>query len=99
MAQTGFTSAFQRDWKGNLSIFLYIAAIAIAFWFPLLSGALYTLVALIWLTQSLRFVELVVNRGLSFSVFLELTSLLVPGFVAVILPSRRSGVIAWRNAR
>ena len=44
------------------------------------------LVALIWLTQSLRFVELVVNRGLSLGVFLELTSLLVPGFVAVILP-------------
>ncbi len=44
------------------------------------------LVALIWLTQSLRFVELVVNRGLSFGVFLELTGLLVPNFVAVILP-------------
>ena len=44
------------------------------------------LVALIWLTQSLRFVELVVNRGLSLWVFLQLTSLLIPGFVAVILP-------------
>ncbi len=44
------------------------------------------LVALIWLTQSLRFVELVVNRGLSMRVFLELTGLLVPNFVAVILP-------------
>jgi len=44
------------------------------------------LVALIWLTQSLRFVELVVNRGLSFRVFLELTGLLIPNFVAVILP-------------
>ncbi len=44
------------------------------------------LVALIWLTQSLRFVELVVNRGLSFMVFLQLTGLLIPGFVAVILP-------------
>jgi len=44
------------------------------------------LVALIWLTQSLRFVELVVNRGLSFTVFLKLTGLLIPGFVAVILP-------------
>ena len=44
------------------------------------------LVALIWLTQSLRLVELVVNRGLSLRVFLELTGLLVPGFVAVILP-------------
>src|SRR6195952_4261176 len=44
------------------------------------------LVALIWLTQSLRFVELVVNRGLSFRVFFELTSLLIPNFVAIILP-------------
>ena len=44
------------------------------------------LVALIWLTQSLRFVELVVNRGLSMRVFLSLTSLLIPNFVAVILP-------------
>ncbi len=44
------------------------------------------LVALIWLTQSLRFVELVVNRGLSFGVFLQLTGLLIPNFVAVILP-------------
>jgi len=44
------------------------------------------LVALIWLTQSLRFVELVVNRGLSFRVFIELTGLLIPNFVAVILP-------------
>ncbi len=44
------------------------------------------LAALIWLTQSLRFVELVVNRGLSLRVFFELTGLLVPGFVAVILP-------------
>jgi lipopolysaccharide export system permease protein len=44
------------------------------------------LVALIWLTQSLRFVELVVNRGLSVGVFLELTGLLIPNFIAVILP-------------
>jgi len=44
------------------------------------------LVALIWLTQSLRFVELIVNRGLSPFVFLRLTVLLVPSFVAVILP-------------
>jgi lipopolysaccharide export system permease protein len=45
-----------------------------------------SLVAVIWLTQSLRFVELVVNRGLSLRVFLELTALMIPGFTAVILP-------------
>jgi lipopolysaccharide export system permease protein len=44
------------------------------------------LTALIWLTQSLRFVDLVVNRGLSFFVFIHLTALLIPSFVAVILP-------------
>jgi lipopolysaccharide export system permease protein len=44
------------------------------------------LAALIWLTQSLRFIELVLDRGLPFSVFLELTGLLLPSFFAVILP-------------
>jgi lipopolysaccharide export system permease protein len=44
------------------------------------------LAALVWLTQSLRFIELVLDRGLSLTVFLELTSLMLPGFVAVILP-------------
>ncbi|WP_372618226.1 LPS export ABC transporter permease LptF [Falsiroseomonas sp.] len=44
------------------------------------------LAALVWLTQSLRFIELVLDRGLSLAVFLELTSLMLPGFVAVILP-------------
>ena len=44
------------------------------------------LVALIWLTQSLRLIELVLNHGLSIRVFLELTGLLIPNFVAVILP-------------
>lgn len=44
------------------------------------------LAALIWLTQSLRFVELVLDRGLSLAVFLELTGLLLPNFFSVILP-------------
>ena len=51
-----------------------------------LVAATSALVGLIWLTQSLRFVELVVNRGLSLWVFLQLTGLLIPNFVAVILP-------------
>jgi len=44
------------------------------------------LTALVWLVQSLRFIELVVNHGLSLGSFLQLTSLLIPGFIAVILP-------------
>lgn len=44
------------------------------------------LVALIWLMQSLHFVPLVVDRGLSLRVFIGLTSLLLPSFVAVVMP-------------
>lgn len=44
------------------------------------------LAALVWLTQSLRFIELVLDRGLSLFVFVKLTGLMLPSFVAVILP-------------
>ncbi|WP_207538361.1 LPS export ABC transporter permease LptF [Sabulicella rubraurantiaca] len=44
------------------------------------------LAALVWLTQSLRFIELVLDRGLSLLVFLELTGLLLPSFFGIILP-------------
>ncbi len=64
-----------------------------------LLGATGALVALIWLTQSLRFVELVVNRGLSLLVFLQLTGLLIPDFVAVILPITTFVVIQFVYGR
>ncbi|MGH7153322.1 MAG: LPS export ABC transporter permease LptF, partial [Acetobacteraceae bacterium] len=57
------------------------------------------LTALIWLTQSLRFVELVVNHGLSFGVFLELTGMLIPSFVAVILPITMFVVVQFTYQR
>lgn len=40
----------------------------------------------IWLTQSLRFVDMVVNRGLSITDFLWLAMLITPRFVTLILP-------------
>jgi lipopolysaccharide export system permease protein len=40
----------------------------------------------IWLTQSLRFVELIVNRGLSLDSYLYLTVLLLPSFLSLMLP-------------
>ena len=45
-----------------------------------------SLTALVWLTQSLQFVDMIINRGLSASRFLYLTILLTPGFLALILP-------------
>ncbi|MFQ5985241.1 MAG: LPS export ABC transporter permease LptF [Alphaproteobacteria bacterium] len=44
------------------------------------------LTGVIWLSQSLRFIDLIINRGLSFFRFLELTLLLLPTFLALILP-------------
>lgn len=64
-----------------------------------LAGATTALVALIWLTQSLRFVELVVNRGLSLWVFLQLTGLLIPSFVAVIVPITTFAVVQFVYGR
>jgi lipopolysaccharide export system permease protein len=40
----------------------------------------------IWLTQSLRFVDMVVNRGLPISDFLWLAMLITPRFITLILP-------------
>jgi len=45
-----------------------------------------TLTGVVWLTQSLRFVEMIVNRGLSVPLFLYFTMLLLPSFFSVILP-------------
>ncbi len=57
------------------------------------------LVALIWLTQSLRFIQVIVNHGLSPFVFVKLTALLVPSFVATILPITCFIVVLFVYAR
>jgi lipopolysaccharide export system permease protein len=45
-----------------------------------------TISCALWLTQSLRFIELIVNRGLSIGSYLYLTLLLLPSFLAMLLP-------------
>lgn len=40
----------------------------------------------IWLTQALRFVDLIVNRGLPVETFLHLAGLLLPQFFQLVLP-------------
>ena len=42
--------------------------------------------AAIWLAQSLRLVDLIVNRGLSADVFLYLAALILPRFLDIVLP-------------
>lgn len=52
---------------------------------PLLLFTL-SLTGVVWLTQSLRSVDLIVNRGLSVGAFLSLTTLVLPSVLTLILP-------------
>src|SRR5215469_9118371 len=45
-----------------------------------------TLTAAIWLTQSLRFIDWIVNHGLPITTFIYITVLVLPSFLGVILP-------------
>jgi uncharacterized membrane protein len=52
--QSTLKRAIGRDFKGKISPVLYAAAIVLAFASPLISLALYTLVALVWLVPDRR---------------------------------------------
>lgn len=45
-----------------------------------------TLVCAIWLTQSLRLIDMIINRGLPLTVFLHLSVLSLPTFLAIVFP-------------
>lgn len=47
---------------------------------------LLALTGVVWLSQSLRFLDRIVNQGLDFGSFLYLTSLVLPGVLAVLIP-------------
>lgn len=44
------------------------------------------LMVILWLTQSLKFIEMVLSKGLPLTVFLKLTMLLMPQFFVVLSP-------------
>lgn len=45
-----------------------------------------SLTCVVWLSQSLRFVDMIVNRGLTAGMFVYLTCLMIPNFLTIILP-------------
>tara|TARA_R110002072_G_scaffold1084_30_gene9045 strand:+ start:3308 stop:3817 length:510 start_codon:yes stop_codon:yes gene_type:complete len=53
-------------------------------WWTIVVSA--SLTCIVWLTQSLRFVEMIVNTGLSITTFVTFTLLLLPSFLALIGP-------------
>ncbi|MBL6931994.1 MAG: LPS export ABC transporter permease LptF [Rhodospirillales bacterium] len=57
------------------------------------------LTCVIWLTQSLKFVEMIVNRGLTTGVFIYLTMLLLPNFLSIVLPIALFTVIVFTYSK
>lgn len=58
-----------------------------------------TLTSAIWLTQSLRFIDLTLNRGMPIGTFLQISALVVPNFLTVILPIALFAAILFALAK
>ncbi|MFD2264869.1 LPS export ABC transporter permease LptF [Lacibacterium aquatile] len=58
-----------------------------------------TLTSAIWLTQSLRFIDLTLNRGMPVGTFLQISALVVPNFLTVILPIALFAAILFALAK
>jgi len=68
----------------------------------LLIGTIFVTTALtgvLWLAQSLRFVELIVNRGLSAGTFMYLIMLLLPNYLVMILPIALFTVVVFTYSK
>jgi len=59
----------------------------------------FLLTAVIWLTQSLRLLDLVINRGQSAPTFLYLTLLILPSLLVIILPIAFYAGALWGLSR
>ena len=58
-----------------------------------------SLTCIIWLSQSLRFIEMIVNRGLSAGMFVYLTVLLLPNFLVIVLPIALFTVVVFTYSK
>jgi len=57
------------------------------------------LTCVIWLTQSLKFIEMIVNRGLTTGSFIYLTMLLLPNFLSIVLPIALFTVVVFTYSK
>ena len=55
--------ALGRDWKGKLSIVIYIIGVVTALWYPRAACALYVLVACVWFIPDWRMEKKIIQRG------------------------------------
>lgn len=57
------------------------------------------LALILWLTQSLRLVEMIIGKGLGLGTFISMTMLLMPGFLVIVLPIALFAVILFTYNR
>ena len=55
--------------------------------------------ALVWLTQSLRMIDMIVTKGVPLGVFLEMTLLVLPNFIQILSPLALFAVILFIFSR
>jgi len=69
-------------WSLQLQVNTYLAKqLLLAFMVVVIS-----LTCVVWLSQSLRFIDLIVNRGLPLPTFIYLTILLLPTWLSIVMP-------------
>ncbi|OPZ79176.1 MAG: putative permease YjgP/YjgQ family protein [Alphaproteobacteria bacterium ADurb.Bin438] len=54
-----------------------------------------SLLSIVWLSQSLRFINMTIGKGLPFSIFIKITILLIPKFLIVLSPISLFAVILF----
>jgi len=57
------------------------------------------LTGIVWLMQSVKFIDMIVNRGLTAGTFFYLTMLLLPNFLTIILPIALFTVVVFTYAK
>lgn len=57
------------------------------------------LAVVLWLTQSLRLVEMIISKGLGLGVFVKMTMLLMPSFLVIVFPIALFAVILFTYNR
>ena len=52
--ESALAKATGKDWKGKTSLLIYVLAISVAYWLPIIAGLLYAAVAIMWLMPDRR---------------------------------------------
>ncbi|WP_345950389.1 TMEM175 family protein [Mucilaginibacter sp. PAMB04274] len=60
--QSTLAIAIGKDWKGKLSVIIYLVSVAVAFIEPAISLVLYTLVALMWIIPDRRIERVLLEK-------------------------------------